>query len=202
METLTRPVPYRKSVLSILFVLGIVVLVGTWMALYWGESLFTESHLVGYYCCVTEQDLPALGTLERTLSDFFRTLPGMHPPSLVFVGVNVCLFAISMRRGGGSYWWLPFLFVAFNVLYLLVDFELMAASWAIGDRLLGPQTSVYKGYRRTWYGILLHLMLYAAYVVTLSAVIRRLLSKARLVRGSIGSRCDRPANCLSDTSFD
>ena len=101
MKTLTRPIPYRsKSMLSILFVLGIVVLSGTWIALYWGESLFTETHLVGYYCCVTEQDLPVPGTLERTLSDFFRTLPGMQLPSLAFVATDASLLAISMRRGG------------------------------------------------------------------------------------------------------
>jgi hypothetical protein len=180
MNSLTRPIPGRsKSMLSILFVLGVVVLAGTWIALYWGESLFTESHLVGYYCCVTEQDLPARGTLERTLSDFFRTLPGMHMPSLVFVAANAGLFAISMRRGGRNYWWLPYLFVAFNIFYLLVDFELMVASWSISDRLVGPQTNVYKGYGRTWYGIVLHLLLWGAYFVTLSGVIRKLLAKGR-----------------------
>lgn len=175
MKTLARPIPYRaKSMSSILFVLGIVVLVGTWIALYWGESLFTEAHLVGYYCCVTEQDLPALETVERTVIDFFRTSPGMHLPSLVFVGANIGFFTISMRRGGRGYWWLPFLFFAFNVLYLLVDYELMVASWSISDRLVGPQTSVYKGYRRTWYGIVLHLMLWGGFFITLSGVLRKL----------------------------
>ena len=79
MEALLGPMPYRsRGVLTILFVLGIVVLVGTWTALYLGEALFTESHLVGYYCCVTEQELPATGSLERTMSDFFGNLPGRH----------------------------------------------------------------------------------------------------------------------------
>lgn len=188
MEVLLRPMSYRSSgMLAILFVVGIVVLVGTWTALYWGESLFTESHLVGYYCCVTDQELPAPGSLERTMSDFFRTLPGKHLPSLILVGVNVCLFGICMRRGGRNYWWLPFLFVAFNTLYLLVDFELMVASWSISDRLMGPQTGAYKGYGRTWYGIVLHLMLWGAYLLTLSAAISWLMPKARSVRGSNGS---------------
>lgn len=164
-----------RWMLSIIFVIGIVALAGTWIALYWGESLFTESHLVGYYCCVTEQDLPAPGTLDRTLSDFFRTSPGMYVPVLVFVAANVGFFAISMKRGGKNVWWLPFLFVAFNIFYLIVDFELLAASWAIGDWFLGRQTSVYKGYGRTWYGIVLHLMLWAGFFSILSALLKQLL---------------------------
>ncbi|MGD9049487.1 MAG: hypothetical protein PVF77_15630 [Anaerolineae bacterium] len=189
MEALSGPMPYRsRGVLTVLFVLGVVMLIGTWTALYLGEALFTESHLVGYYCCVTEQELPAPGSLERTMSDFFRTLPGKHLPSLIFVGVNMCLFAICMRRGGKNTWWLPFLFVAFNTLYLLVDFELMVASWSISDRLLGPQTSVYKGYGRTWYGIVLHLLLWGAYLLTLSAAISWLMPKVRSMRGANGPR--------------
>jgi hypothetical protein len=185
MKTLAQSIPCRsKSTLSILFALGIVVLLGTWIAMYWGESLFTESHLVGYYCCVTEQELPAPGTLERMLSDFFRTLPGMHLLSLVFVAASVGLFAIGLRRGGTNYWWLPFLFAAFNFLYLLVDFELVAVSWSLSNRLVGPQTGAYKGYHRTWYGIVLHLMLWGAYFVTLSGLIRRQLPQPRLGRES------------------
>jgi len=111
----------------------------------------------------------------------------MHLPSLVFVAASAGLFAIGMRRGGRNYWWLPYLFVAFNMLYLQVDYGLMVASWAIGDRLLGPQTSVYKGYGRTWYGIVLHLMLWAAYFGALFAVTGKLLPKVRSVRGSNGS---------------
>jgi hypothetical protein len=176
MEILLRPMLHRsRGMMSILCLLGTVVLVGTWIALYWGESLFTESHLVGYYCCVTPSDLPVPGSLERTVSDFFWTLPGMHLPSLVFVGANVGLFVYVMWRGSGHYWWLPFLFVAFNTLYLLVDFELMVASWSISDRLVGPRTSAYAGYSRTWYGIVMHLMLWAAYFFTLSTAIGKLL---------------------------
>lgn len=182
METLTRPLPYRfKSVVPILFVLGMVVLAGTWAALYWAESLFTESHLVGYYCCATEQELPAPGTLERAVSDFFRTSPGMHLPSVVFVATNVCFFALSLRRGRGRYWWLPFLFVALNVLYLCLEFELVTVSWLISNHLVGPQTSAYKGFERTWYGILLHLMGWGALFFTLWVVVKRLLPESQAV---------------------
>lgn len=168
MNTLTRLFPSRSNLaLPVLFALGVVVLVSTWTVLYWAESLFTESHLVGYYCCVTQQDLPNPGTLERTLSDFFRTSPGMHLPSLVFVAVNVGLFAVSVWHGGRNYWWLPFLFVAFNIVYLAVDFGLVAVSWSVSDRIVGPQTSAYKGYNRTWYGIALHLVLWGGLFIAL-----------------------------------
>lgn len=182
METLTRPLPYRfKSVVPILFVLGIVVLAGTWAALYWAESLFTESHLVGYYCCVTEGDLPTPGTLERTVSDFFRTSPGMHLPSAVLVAANVCFFVLSLRRWRRHYWWLPFLFAALNVLYLWLEFELVTVSWSISNWLVDPQTSAYKGFERTWYGILLHLMGWGALYLTLWVVVKRLLPESQAV---------------------
>jgi len=188
LKTLTHVLPdRRKSVAPVLFLLGAVLLVGTWTILYWSESLFTGSHLVGYYCCVTEQDLPAHGTVERTLSDFFRTFPGMHLPSLVFVVANVGLFALAMRRGGRNYWWLPFLFIAFNVLYLLVDFQLVVLSWSISDRLVGLQTSAYKGYSRTWYGIVMHLVLWAVFFITLSGVSRKLLSRNQTIQELNGS---------------
>jgi hypothetical protein len=51
----------------------------------------------------------------------------------------------------------------------------MVASWSISDRLLGPRTSAYAGYHRTWYGNLMHLMLWAAYFFMLSTAISKLL---------------------------
>ena len=183
MSTLTRPISSTsKLMLSIFFTLGVIVLLGTLIVLYWSESLFTESHLVGYYCCVTEQDLPAPGTLERTMSDFFRTSPGIHLPSLVFVAASVSLFAISVWYARGkNYWWLPFLFIAFNILYLLVDFWLVSVSWAISDWLVGPQASAYKGYHRTWYGIALHLMLWCGFFILLSRVPVKLKSRFQAI---------------------
>ena len=184
MVTFARPDAARSRwMLLVLLLLSVVVLLGTWAVLYWTESLFTESHLVGYYCCVTEQDLPEPGTLERTLSDFFRTSPGKHLPSLVFVGANAGLFAISLRRGRKLTWWLPWLFILFSIAYVLVDFQLLVVSWSISDRLIGPQTGVYKGYERTWYGIVLHLMLWAAFFATISVALWRLLPKSRAVNG-------------------
>jgi len=185
MLTFARPDATRSRwILPVLFAAGFVALLATWTTLYWTESLFTESHLVGYYCCVTEQDLPESGTLERASSDFFRTSPGEHLPSLLFVGANLGLFVISLRRGGLRRWWLPWLFIASSILYFLLDFQLVTISWSISNRLVGPQTSAYKGYGRTWYGIVLHLILWAAFFATLSRVLWRLLPKSLTVGGA------------------
>jgi hypothetical protein len=182
MSTLTHPNHALRSISSIFFVLGVALLFGTWTVLYWSESLFTESHLAGYYCCVTEQDLPASGTLERAVSDFFRASPGIHLPSLVFVAANVGIFAISERYARRrNCWWLPFLFIAYSILYLLIDFWLVIVSWSISDWLLGPQTSAYKGYHRTWYGIVLHLMLWFSFFVMLSRVPMKLKSEPQAI---------------------
>lgn len=167
MNVFARPTPYTSKLPSVLFVLGVVVLVGTWVVLYGIESLFTEAFLVGYYCCVTEQDLPPVGTWDRTLSDFFRTSPGMHLPSLIFVAVGVSFFVIHMRRARRSYWRLPYLFIAFNIFYLLAVFWLTFAAWTISDWMVGPQIGVYKGYDRTWYGIVLHLLFWGGFFVIL-----------------------------------
>lgn len=153
MNSLAVRIPdVSKRIPTLAFLLGVVLLLGTWVVLYWTESLFTESHLVGYYCCVSEQDLPAMGTLERTISDFFRTSPGKHWPSLLFVSVSASIFTTRMRKARGKVW-LPFVFALFNIFYLVVDFWLMGVSWSISDWVVGPLRGAYKGYHRTWYGI-------------------------------------------------
>lgn len=70
----------------------------------------------------------------------------MHLPSLVFVGGNVGPFAVSVWFVHRSNrWWLPFLFIALSILYLLIDYWLVRVSWAISEILVGPVTSAYKG---------------------------------------------------------
>ena len=161
----------RLAVASFLL---LAALIGTWAALYWSESLFTESHLVGYSCCVTEEDLPARGTPERIASDFFRTFPGKHLPPLVFVSASVAIFAIKMAKTRAKQW-LPLLFIILNLLYLVADFWLVGVSWSLSDRLNGPQTIPYKSYSRTGYGIALHIALWFAYFAISKANICRLL---------------------------
>ena len=180
MKALASPFADRaKWLVPLLFATGFVVLLAAWALLYWTESMFTESHLGGYYCCAAEYDLPAPGTLERRLSDFFQASPGKHLPSLLFVGANVALFALTLRRERRPVWWLPWLFILFTVVYVLVDFELLVFSWSISNRIVGPRTSPYAGYDRTWYGIALHLALWAVYSLTLTGLLWKLLPKTQ-----------------------
>lgn len=51
------------------------------------------------------------------------------------------------------------------------------------SRIVGPQTSVYKGYIRTWYGIVLHLMLWGGFFVALFRVPMKLLRKSATLNG-------------------
>ena len=150
-----------KGIPTVVFLLGLLLLLGTWAVLYWAEALFTESHLAGYYCCVSEEDWAGVSTLERTISDFFRTSPGKYLPPVLFLVVNASLFASGMRKAHRKAW-LPFLLVLFNGLYLVLDFWLVGVTWSISGRLVGPVTSTYKGYYQTWYGIVAHLLLWGA----------------------------------------
>lgn len=117
---------------------------------------------MGYYCCATEYDLPAAGTPARMASDFFRTSVGQHLPSLLFVSLGAGLLVAGLRRGRRGLW-LPFLFVLLNLTYFFLDFQLIGLSWSISNAVAGPVTSAYKGYDHTWYGIVLHLLLWVAY---------------------------------------
>ncbi len=161
----------------LLFVIGVLVLLGTWTVLYWWESVFTESHLVGYYCCVSEQDLPAIGTMERTLSDFFRASPGKQFPGLLFLVTCAAIFVIGPRRARDEYWWLPFLFSVFNILYFGASLVLVELSWSFSNSLVGPKTGAYAGYHRTWFGIALHITLWGVFFLTVSQTAFRLVNR-------------------------
>ena len=151
-----------KRVLPIVVcLLGILLLLGIWTVLYEAEALFTESHLVGYNCCVYEEDWASVSTLERASSDFFRAAPGKYLPPVLFLAVNFSLFASGMWKARGRAW-LPLLFVLFSGLYLVVDFWLVGVTWSISERIAGPITGIYKGYDHTWYGIVGHLLLWGA----------------------------------------
>ena len=116
------------------------------------------------------------------MSDFFNTSPGKHLPSLLFVGANLALFAFSLRRERRLIWWLPWLFVVFIILYVWVDFELVAFSWTLSNRFVGPRTTAYAGYERTWYGIALHLLLWVVYLTAMAFLLRKWLPQLPAVK--------------------
>ena len=177
MNSLTlRTLDISKRIINpLLLLLGVVLLLGTWVLLYQMESFFTESHLRIYYCehCAPWPGFPPAtppGALELTVSDFFRGSPGKHLPSVVFVAVNISLFASRMLKVRRKTW-LPFLFVLLNGLYLAVDSWLVGISWSISQWVVGsPHGGAYRGYAYTWYGIVLHLLLWGIFFFVMGRV--------------------------------
>lgn len=145
------------------FWFGVLLLFGSWSILYELETMFAESHLASYYCCLMPQDLLKIGTLEQTVSNFFRASPGRDLVGVVFVLVNVGIFVSALRKAPKTRGSLPLLFAFFNMLYAVISVCLCSVSWAISDAIVGPMTTPYKGYQRTWYGIVLHFALWAVF---------------------------------------
>lgn len=167
---MNSPMSYHSNVLRNIkpgiFLVGLILLGGTWIMLWWVESLFTESHLVSYTCCLAEQDLPSPGSMEKVVNDFFAHSPGRYLPSLIFILLNISFFVATLRFASEKQW-LPFMFIGFNLIYIAFSLWLVTFSWLISDLLVGPQTTPYKGYHRTWYGIVFHFTLWAVFFATI-----------------------------------
>jgi hypothetical protein len=160
--------------------LGVGILLVTWITLYLWESIFTESRLVGYYCCVNEQDLPAPGTIERTLGDYFRETPGKHLLALTLVSVNAAIFVLLTEKATGARAPIPIVLALLNAVYLFASAGLVLLSVSVTERIGGPATGPYQGYNRTWYDIALHLVLVALFFFALTRVSRWLISRAQM----------------------
>lgn len=156
-----------KALWGFTFWLGVLLLIGAWFIIYHLETLFAESHLASYYCCLMPQELQEIGALERVVSDFFRTSPGRDLPAALFVSANLAIFAAALRKAPPASG-LPFVFVLFNFLYIVADFATIALSSSISDAIVGPQTTAYRGYHRTWYGIVLHFALWGVFLLALA----------------------------------
>jgi hypothetical protein len=112
------------------------------------------------------EELQKIGPLERAISDFFRTSPGRDLPAVLLVLVNAGLFISAIRKAHSTSW-LPLLFALFNILYILGEFWFVGVSWSISGWVVGPRTSPYQGYHRTWYGIVLHFALWGVFLLAL-----------------------------------
>lgn len=130
------------------------------------EGVFTESHLVGYACCVAGQDLPAEGTLARTMSDLFRAPLGQHLLDLVFVGTSAAIAAYRARRQRDALA-VVCLVLGANLLYLALSLLLAGVGWGVSAWAYGPQQTPYAGLERRAPGIVLHAVLWAAYFWTI-----------------------------------
>jgi pilus assembly protein TadC len=63
-----------------------------------------------------------------------------------------------------------FLFALLGILFLGASLALVTLSWSISAWLVGPFTDAYKGYDRTWYGIVLHFLLWGVYFLAMARV--------------------------------
>jgi len=156
-----------KLASSAVVIAGSCLLIGSWVVLYWWQLLSTEALLVPWYCCDLGA-LPALGTWQRAVNDFFAALPGSILPSVAIVTTGVAIFGVRMRRAENRVW-LPLAFFLANVLLLAADLLMTQLSWALSNRLVGPRVGgIDAGYDRTWYGIVSHLMLYSVFFLALA----------------------------------
>lgn len=152
-----------------IFLTGLILVAAIWVVLFWWVSLFTEALLVPWYCCNLDT-LPAVGTWQRALNDFFSQPPGSLLPSVTMVLISLLIFINRLSRAKNRMW-VPLLFVIAFVFLIGADLLVTNLSWAISNWIVGPRTGgIDAGYHRTWYGILSHLLLWMVFFFTLVEV--------------------------------
>ncbi len=152
MLTYARPLKHLPAILpNLIFALGILVLLASGVVLYFWISLGTEALLAPWPCDCSGYRPPAVGTMQRTLNDFFAG-PGRDVPSLIFVLVTGAIVAIRTRHAKNRTW-LPLLFAMANVVLLAAHIVAISLAWSLSDSIVGPRVGIDAGYHRTWYGI-------------------------------------------------
>lgn len=152
---------------TMIFTIGLILLVATWLIWFWWLSLFTEALLVPWYCCSLDA-MPAIGTWQRTINDFFGTLPGSILPSVTMIAIGVLIFGRRMIKAKNRVW-LPLAFAILYLLLLAADVVVTDLSWEVSNWLVGPRLGgIDAGYHRTWYGFAAHLILWATFYVYLA----------------------------------
>lgn len=145
-----------------LFAVGLLLLLAVWAILFWWVTLFTEALLVPWYCCSLES-MPDPGTWQRTVNDFFNTVPGSILPSVAIVLTGVLIFIARVKRAQNKAW-LPLIFACAYMLLLAADVLVTNLSWELSNWLVGPRVGgIDAGYHRTWYGIVTHLALWITF---------------------------------------
>ena len=128
--------------------IGLLLLIGIWLILFWWVSLFTEALLVPGYCCSLDS-LLAVGTWQRAINDFFNTLPGSILPSLTMVLISGFIFVARVSQAKNRVW-LPITFFLAYVLLLAADLIVTNLSWALSNWIVGPRVGgIDAGYHRT-----------------------------------------------------
>jgi hypothetical protein len=162
-HTLKLPNPLRFA----LFTAGLLMLALAWLVWFWWISLFTEALLVPWYCCGLDA-MPAVGSWQRTVNDFFATRPGSVLPSVTMITIGFAIVGARIIKAKNRVW-LPLAFAGLYFLLLAADLVVTNLSWALSNWLVGPRIGgIDAGYHRTWYGILAHLVLWCLFYLYLA----------------------------------
>ncbi len=142
-----RTKTYTRMVQAVAAIAGLLLLLWTWHGMFWWVAGLTEGLLVPWD---TTAQRPALGTLARTVNDFFEDAPGALIPAVAVVGASALVGAIGTWRARRR-WPLPAALAVANCVYALVAVPLWVAVRALTERgLPPPQTGYDLGYHRTW----------------------------------------------------
>lgn len=137
-------IDFRKAAL---FLCGIIALAGTWFFLWVWFAAMTEGWLVPWD---TAPGCPPVGTLARTINDFFEVAPGAYLPATLFVLADAGILALRLRRDGNRAIW-PFFFAVSNLAFGVLATILAIFSHQLPNLWLPqPRPEFDTGFHRTW----------------------------------------------------
>lgn len=144
---MVRRFPWRQGVI---FLSGLLLLIGTWYLLYLCLMMITEIWLVPWDMWA-EPVRPPLGVPARTVNDFFESGFGSHLPAVIVVAASLGLFIYRAAHSKTNRLLLPWLFAGFNFIFTLGSLMLAFAGWQLADWWLPqPRPEIDVGYHRTW----------------------------------------------------
>ena len=152
-----------------LFIGGLLLLLGTWVIMYYWILGATEGWLVPWDCWPVSYR-PAVGTWARTVNDFFESRPGSILPSIAVVAIGVCTFIVRVARTRDRTL-LPVTFAATNLVFLVADLFLVIFAHLLPNLWLPkPRPEVDIGYHHTWPAILVTIVLLTVLFVVQSKI--------------------------------
>ncbi len=152
-EIISPKINFRKIVL---FFCGVIGLVGTWFFLWILLAAATEGWLVPWD---TVPGRPPLGTIARTINDFFEIAPGAVLPSTFFVLVSLVVFLLRFTRSDNKVS-LLFFFAASNFVFGVLVILLASFSLQLPNLWLSqPRPRFDTGFHQTWPAIVITVIL-------------------------------------------
>ncbi len=143
---------------AVVCIAGLLMLAATWYAMFWWLAAMTESLLAPWD---TAPGRPPMGTLARSVNDFFEDAPGAYLPAATAVAAGVALLVVRAVQGRWRAW-LPALLASTYALFVVLDVLAFILNGLLVERWLpSPRTGYDLGYHRAWPGILLTVVLLA-----------------------------------------